>query len=313
MRGVDVLKKLMLIINPHAGNGRGSESLGRAMSVLYTGGFLPTVYYTAGAGDATRLVLEYAPEYDCVVCIGGDGTLSETVSGLCRLESPPVLGYIPRGTANDMAATLKLPQLPTAAAKVIVSGSPQFLDAGRFNSDEYFTYVAAFGAFTEVSYETSQQAKQVLGHLAYVLQGIAQLPRIAAKHAVVECEGERLDGRFLYCGATNSESVAGLVNLKKTGVELNDGLFEVILVKEPANIMESNRIAAAILNRSLRDKNILIYHTDRVSFTFDEPVKWTRDGEPGGRHQRVVLQNIHSAYSMMIPSENHLSLQSAEN
>lgn len=295
------MKRLMLIVNPNAGSGKGADSLGKAMGVLYNGGYLPTVFFTSCVGDATALVEKHGPDYDCVVCVGGDGTLSETVAGLCRLQSPPLLGYIPRGTANDVAATLRLPQYPTAAAKVIVSGVPLTLDAGRFNADEYFTYVAAFGAFTEVSYETSQQAKQVLGHLAYVLQGIAQLPKIAAKHAVVECGGDRLDERFLYCGATNSESVAGLVSLKNTGVELNDGLFEVILVKEPANLLESNRIAAAILNRSFKDKNIIIYHTDRATFTFDEPVKWTRDGEAGGKHEKVVLQNVHSAYTMMTP------------
>ena len=141
-------KKLMLILNPTAGNGSGVLSIGSAMEVLYRAGFVPTVYYTCGVGEATQLVLEHAMDYECVVCVGGDGTLSETVAGLAQLESPPPLGYIPQGTANDVAASLGLPKNPLQAAKLIARAETMKLDVGKFNDCDYFTYIAAFGAFT---------------------------------------------------------------------------------------------------------------------------------------------------------------------
>lgn len=293
-------KKLMLILNPAAGSGSGVSSIGRVMEVLHKGGYVPTVFYTSGAGEATQMVLEYAKEYDCVVCVGGDGTLSETVTGLAQLESPPVLGYIPQGTANDVAASLNLPKRPLQAAKTITRGRAVKLDVGKFNENEYFTYIAAFGAFTEVSYETPRENKQTLGHLAYVLQGMSQLPKISPYTATVEYDDGTITDDWLFGSVSNTKSVGGIVKLNKPDIGLNDGIFEVTLVRNPTNVIEMNKVVSSILSQNFSGSNVMMLQSKRVKFTFNEPVKWTRDGEAGGAHQEVVLENLHSAIKMLI-------------
>ena len=292
-------KKLMLILNPAAGSGSGVLSIGPAMELLYKGGMTPTVFYTLGVGEATKLVLEHAMEFDCVVCVGGDGTLSETVAGLAQLPSPPPLGYIPQGTANDVASSLNIPKNPTQAAKIIVRGNSEKQDVGRFNENDYFTYIAAFGAFTEVSYETSREQKQNLGHLAYVLQGMSQLPKITPYHTIVEYDDGVIDDKLIFGSVSNTKSVAGIVKLKKLGIELNDGLFEVTLVRNPANVIEMNKILSNVLTQNFNGNQVMMFQSRRVKFTFDQPVKWTRDGEAGGAHREVILENMHSAISFI--------------
>ncbi len=291
-------KNLLLILNPTAGSGNGVLSIGPAMEILFRGGYVPTVYYTMGAGEATELVLKHAMNYDCVVCVGGDGTLSETVAGLAQLPSPPPLGYIPQGTANDVASSLKLPKNPINAAKIITEGNLLALDAGLFNQNDYFTYIAAFGAFTEVSYETRREQKYALGHLAYVLQGVSQLPKLTSHHTVVEFDGGVIEDELIFGGVTNTKSVGGVVKLKKLGIDLNDGLFEVTLVRNPTNVLEMNRIFSDVLTQNFSGGQVMMFQSKNVKFSFDKPVKWTRDGESGGAHQEVVLQNLQSAFKI---------------
>ena len=292
-------KKLMLILNPAAGSGSGVLSIGPAMEVLYKGGFVPTVFYTSGIGEATQMVLENAKDFDCVVCVGGDGTLSETVAGLAQLSSPPPLGYIPQGTANDVAASLNIPKRPVQAAKIITNGCVRKQDVGKFNESDYFTYIAAFGAFTEVSYETPRGNKQSLGHLAYILQGMSQLPKIVPYHTTVEFDGGVIEDDLLFGSVSNTKSVGGIVKLKKLGIELNDGLFEITLVRNPANVIEMNKIVSDVLTQNFRGNQVMMFQSRRVKFTFDKPVKWTRDGEAGGAHQEVICENLHSAISFL--------------
>ncbi|NLW65294.1 MAG: YegS/Rv2252/BmrU family lipid kinase [Clostridiales bacterium] len=292
-------KKLMLIFNPAAGKGEGLVNLGPILQVLSNGGYLPTVFCTTGAGDATRLVKEYCSEYDCVTCIGGDGTLSETVAGLAQIDDPPLLGYIPQGTANDVATTLNLSHIPVAAAKTIVSGSPVNLDVGRFNKNDYFTYIAAFGAFTDVSYETPRESKNTLGHFAYVLNAMGKLSRLTYHNVKVEYDNGKIEDQFVFGSVSNSTSVAGFVKLTDNGVELDDGLFEVILIKRPANVIEMNQIVSAVLARNYSGNKVIMLRSKNVKFSFHRPVKWTRDGEAGGTHKEVLCENIHSPIRIM--------------
>ncbi len=296
-------KKLMLILNPAAGGGKGITSIGPVMEVLYKGGYLPTVYYTTAAGEATQLVLKHAAEYDCVACSGGDGTLSEVVSGLVQLRDPPPLGYLPQGTSNDVASSLGIPKTPVAAAKFLVRGKPTPIDAGRFNDSDYFTYIAAFGAFTEVSYETPREQKQSLGHFAYVLQGLSKLPKISSYRTIVELDGGRtIIDDLLFGSVSNTRTVGGMVRLKNDMVDLDDGIFEVMLVRDPGpgNVIELNKITSSILQGTFSNPYIRVTRSSRVKFAFEEPVKWTRDGESGGAHQQVELQNLHSAVSILL-------------
>lgn len=291
-------KNLMLIINPAAGSGGGMMSIGPVLETFYREGLVPTVFVTGSPGEATHLAEKHAMGFDCVVCVGGDGTLSETVAGLARLENPPPLGYIPQGTANDVAASLALPKNPVQAAKIITRGKTILQDVGRFNEDDYFTYIAAFGAFTEVSYETPRQNKQALGHLAYVLQGVTQIPKLTDYHARVRLDGETLEGDFIFGSVSNTKSVGGLVKLKKSGILLNDGLFEVILLRRPTNVIEMNRIVSSILSQNFDGGQLSMFRVKNVSFEFDEAVKWTRDGEAGGAHERVAIENLREKISI---------------
>ena len=289
-----MLKRLMLIVNPMAGRGAYKTNFGEAMQALSQGGYAVTLFFTAQRGDATRFAASYAGDYDAVSCIGGDGTLSEVLAGLMQLDNPPPVGYFPMGTANDVATTLGLPKNDTvAAARRIVNGTPHRFDVGAFGERDYFAYIAAFGAFTEVSYATPQDQKKMLGHLAYVLQGMQQLPKIEPIHAKVDYDGGTLEGSFLYGSVSNSTSVAGIVHLPDTMVSLGDGMSELVLVRDPGNVAAFAELATAVLSERFDSEKLVILHTKKARFRFDFPVAWTRDGEEGGAFADIEIRNIH--------------------
>lgn len=294
-------RRVMLLVNPNAGKSGYKSVLADILGVLYAGGYLPTVYFTQRAGEAPELVERYAPDYDMVVCLGGDGTLSEVSAGMIRLgERRRQIGYIPLGTANDVAKTLGLSAKPVEAAKNILTGKTFPYDVGQFGADDFFTYVAAFGAFTEVSYGTPQEAKHVLGHLAYMLEGIRQLPKITDYHAIVEYDGGTVEDDFIFGAVTNSTSVAGLVHLNVESVNLSDGMFEVLLVRKPLDLIDLNNIITSVLSSDFSGPNVLFLKSREVRVKFDVPVAWTRDGEDGGRHTEVSIVNRHPGVEIIV-------------
>ena len=285
-------KKLMLIINPAAGRGGYKQNLGEALDVLDKGGYRVTLFFTSGCGEAEIFTKEHAAEYDTVACVGGDGTLSEVVSGLMQIENPPKLGYFPMGTTNDVATTLGLPKNDTVgAAKRILEGRPRPFDIGGFGKDKYFAYVAAFGAFTQVAYATPQNQKKVLGHLAYVLQGAMQLPKIETYRTRVEFDDGVIESDLVYGSMSNSTSVAGIVKFRDEMVGLGDGMSELVLVKDPGNVEGLGNILNSVLSRRFDSDKLLVLHTKKVKFTFEKPVAWTRDGEAGGEYREIELCN----------------------
>lgn len=288
----------MLIVNPLSGRGLSKSALGDIVSMLVAGGYAVTVF-TTGLGTAEYLAANYSAGYDLVVCVGGDGTLSGVAAGLMQTENPPPFGYIPTGTANDMASTLALSRDPKTAVATILNGHPVSLDIGCFN-DRYFTYIAAFGAFTGVSYKTQQSAKRALGHLAYVIDGLASVPAIKAQHTVIEYDDGVIDGNFIFGGVTNSTTIAGFVRLDRQDVDLGDGLFEVILVRNPVNALDLGDIIRNILNQTYQSDNVLLLHTKRIVFRFDEDVNWTKDGEDGGSHRTLEIDNCRHALKIII-------------
>lgn len=293
-------KTLMLIVNPAAGRGAYELGFAEAMRTLDVGGYRTTLYFTAGPGDATDIAARCGENYDVAACVGGDGTLSEMLAGLMRLKSPPLVGYFPMGTANDVATTLGLPKNDAAAAaRRLLAGTPHPFDVGGFGHDRYFAYIAAFGAFTEVSYATPQSQKKALGHLAYVLQGAAQLQKIESIHARVEYDEGEIEGDFLYGSMSNSTSVAGIVKLKETMVSLGDGLSELVLVKDPGNVLGLGELLDSVLSQRFDSENLAILHTKHARFHFDEPVAWTRDGEAGGEHRTIELCNYHAPVKLI--------------
>lgn len=293
-------RRMMLLVNPNAGKGGYKASLGEIEEVFCRAGFRPTVFFTTASGQVPELVRENAPEYDIVVCLGGDGTLSETVSGMMRLDDRKPIGYIPLGTANDVARTLGLSGKPVEAARNIVSGHRFPFDAGQFGTDKFFTYIAAFGAFTDVSYATPQEKKHALGHMAYMLEGIKQLPKISSTHAVVEYDDGVIEGDFVFGAVTNSTSVAGLVRLDSTQVKLSDGMFEVILIKMPRDLADMNKIVTALLSSNFDVPGVHFLRSREVRIMFEKPTAWTRDGEDGGVHSDVMIVNRHPGVELIV-------------
>ncbi|MCL2587880.1 MAG: YegS/Rv2252/BmrU family lipid kinase, partial [Oscillospiraceae bacterium] len=246
---------------------------------------------------------EHADKYDICACIGGDGTLGETISGLMIVKNPPPVAYIPMGTANDMATTLGLPRDGTRAAEVILEGVPIPIDVGRFEQG-HFTYIAAFGAFTEVAYQTPGENKQILGHLAYVLEGVGRLSKITPRKLTVEYDGGQVvEGEFIFGAVTNTTSIAGMLKLRPALVDLGDGEFEVILVKNPKSILEINAILMDIVTRKYDSEHVQIFKAKEIRFRFEEPVPWTRDGEPGGEHTDLTLNVAHQGVRIFVPDE----------
>ena len=293
-------KRLMLLVNPTAGRSGYRNCLSDVLEAFYSSGHLPTVFFTTAPGDATRLVLEHSKGFDIVVCMGGDGTLSEVISGIIQTPEPPDLGYIPLGTANDVASSLNLPRRPQKAAQRIIEGSPFAFDVGRYGDDQYFAYIAAFGAFTEVSYQTPASIKHNIGYLAYLLEGMRHISRINYRKATIEYDDGVIIDDFIFGAVSNSTSIAGLVKLNDTTVELGDGLFEVILIKNPRRLSDMNGIISDITSRKYTSNNVIVLHSKYVRFTFDQPVALTRDGENGGIHRDLTLRNLHAAIRLIV-------------
>ena len=245
------------------------------------------------------LAYDYTKRHDLLVCVGGDGTLNGVISGLMKANVSIPVGYIPTGTANDVATSLALSKDVSKAAQKILNGTPRALDIGKFY-DKYFTYIAAFGAFTGVSYLTPQSAKRALGHLAYVLEGIADVTTIKPKYTIVEYDGKTIEGEFIFGAVTNSTSVAGFIKLDPDRVDLADGLFEIILVKQPVMPADFMDIMSSLTLKTYDGDNFQMLHASNVRFIFDEEVAWAVDGENGGKHKRVEITNCHKAIEIVV-------------
>ena len=286
------------MINPYSGRGLSKTALGTIVSRLCDADYVVTVYF-AQEKDPEELVYEYAGRHDLVVCVGGDGTLSGVISGLLRANVQIPVGYIPTGTANDVATTLALSRDPSLAAQKILKGAPKALDIGRFH-DRYFTYIAAFGAFTGVAYSTPQSAKRSLGHFAYVLGGLVDMAAIKPRKTVIDYDGKTIEGDFIFGGVTNSTSVAGLVKINPKRVDLADGLFEIILVRQPIVLADFLDIMSSLTVQTYDGDNVQMLHASKVRFIFEEEVAWTIDGEDGGKHKKVAITNYHKAIEIVM-------------
>ena len=281
--GGNDLHTLLFIYNPTAGKGQVSEGLSPILDVFTKAGWLVTAYPTQGRGDATRAARELGPHFERVVCAGGDGTLSETVTGLMALEDPPLLGYIPFGSTNDCATNLDLPKVPVQAAAIAAGeGVPRPSDIGKLNGQP-FVYVAAFGAFTQVSYDTPQNLKNTFGHLAYIMEGIASLPTITPYHLKVEYDGNVLEDDFYFGMVSNAFSIGGIRLPQTEHVVLDDGLFEVDLVKKPVSIADVANGFQSLLDQTPTSAGSRIhFQASHLIFSCDKPIPWTIDGEYGG-------------------------------
>lgn len=285
------MKKLLFIFNPLAGKGSIRGHLPGVLDAFTKGGYLVTAYPTQSKGDAARVASELSGQFDRIICCGGDGTLSETISGLLALDPRPVLGYLPAGTTNDFSRNLKLPKGLEAAAQAGVTGPVRKCDVGLFNQ-KAFIYVAAFGAFTDVSYDTPQEFKNMFGHLAYLLEGVTRLSSIKSYNLKITHDEGDLEGEFIYGMISNTVSVGGFKSLPLGDVSLNDGLFEVLLVRRPKTLAELQIIIKTLLQQKPADgETVITFHTARMQVTCPEPLPWTLDGEFGGAPLTADIEN----------------------
>lgn len=293
-------KKVLFIVNPKSGKGSIRSKLLDIVDIFVKAEFDLTLYISQSAGDARAKAKEVEGRYELVICSGGDGTLDEVISGMMECEKRSAIGYIPCGSTNDFAHSLKIPTSMTKAAEHIAAWKEFPCDIGRFN-DDYFVYIAAFGLFTDVSYETSQDVKNVLGHLAYILEGMKKLTEIKSYPMKVESEEMTLEGNFLFGMVTNSTSVGGFRNITGKHVHLDDGVFEVTLIKTPQNILELNEIIQAVIaGKSENNKYFYQFRSKAVKFISGDPVAWTLDGEFGGYHEVVDVKNDKQALSLLV-------------
>lgn len=292
------MRKMLFIYNPKAGMGQIRASLSYILEEFALLGMRITVHPTTGAKDAEKTVRKEGRGYDLIVCSGGDGTLDEVVAGMMRGGFRTPLGYIPAGSTNDFANSLGIPSKMQAAAKDIASGDVFTCDVGQINKD-YFIYVAAFGAFTDVSYKTSQESKNAIGHAAYLLEGVKSLSTLKSWKMRYQSAEKSGEGEFLYGMITNSNSVGGFKGITGRDVSLSDGVFEVTLVLMPDNIIEWPGIIAAMLNGESNPR-LITFKTSHAEFFSEEEVPWTRDGEFGGNHTHVVIDNLARALPIVL-------------
>lgn len=302
------MKKALFVINPHSGKGLIRNHLLEIVDILVKDGYEVTVYPTQEQGDASRAMRERKKSYELIVCSGGDGTLDEIVTGMMQSGFKTTIGYIPAGSTNDFANSLRIPSTMKKAAETVVNGTVFSCDVGRFN-DDVFVYIAAFGLFTEVSYGTRQEMKNMLGHMAYLLEGVKHLQNIKSYHLKVTSVSENgettvIEDNFVYGMVTNSYSVGGFKsiagNVFKGKIALDDGLFEVTLIRTPKNPMELNSILAALAIQNIDTQYMYSFKSGRLVIESEEEIAWTLDGEFGGTHTEVTLTNEKRAMDIMV-------------
>ena len=290
---------VMMIINPAAGRGGYKKNLPEALKMLSDAGCAVSVFFTERRGHATELAAEYGAGFEKLLVLGGDGTLAEAIAGLMSMEIRPQVGYIPIGTANDIARTVGLTKNDILeGVRRFLKGEPRAFDTGRRDGG-YFNYVAAFGAFTEVSYGTPQEFKKQLGEAAYLIGAAKSLSKLKSRHVRVEYDGGELEGEFLYGGVSNAYSVGGVVDLPRDEIDLGDGLHELILVKKLPSAAALASLAAKVLSHDFSSEYIVIPHTKKARFIFDEPATRSFDDEDGGAHSDISFENCPRAIQMI--------------
>ena len=319
------MKKMLLVFNPKAGRGDFVRNLYKVVELYTRAGYEIVVYPTGGSGDAHEFILERGAAFDLVVCSGGDGMINEAVNACMRIQNPPPLAYIPSGTVNDFAATLKFPRDILKSARFVVTGQPRMIDAGvlsspvevpgekYFSKEKYFSYVAAFGLFTNIPYTTDQKAKNILGRTAYFLEGIKYLANVPSVKCVIKVDEEAsganpgnntIEGNFMLGIIANATSIGGFRFNVEESAAIDDGFFEVIFIHSPKNIIELQEIVAALLGNQTDPQLVIKRRARKIEFSSAEPCDWTLDGEFGGRHENLTITNLHKKLNIVLPKQS---------
>ena len=288
------MKRMLFVVNPYAGIRKINRYLSDVIGIFNRAEYEVITYITASRSDAAQFVAENAARVDMVVCAGGDGTFNETITGILNSGADVPVGYIPCGSTNDFAASLKLSSNILQAAKDVVAGTPVSYDVGRFG-DRYFSYVASFGVFTRASYTTPQSVKNALGHTAYLLEGIQELSQIKSEHVRIETGDKVIEDDYLFGAISNSISVGGILKLDPKQVDMRDGQFELLLVRAPRDLYEVGECVQALQKQKYNCAMITFARTDKLRVSAQPAMPWTLDGERENGHGEIVVENLHHA------------------
>ena len=292
-------KKALVVINPKAGIKKSNRLLTDIVSELQKGEYLVTVYVTRKQGDGNRFVVKNVKNFSLVVAVGGDGTFNEVVAGVIASGTKTNIGYIPSGSTNDFASTLRLPLSPVKAATNIIKGTPKAFDVGVFNG-RVFTYVASFGAFTGSSYNAPQEVKNSIGHLAYIFEGVKDIGNIKGFNLDVKTEEKSFSGRYIFGSISNTTSLGGLLKINEEIVDLSDGKLELMFIKEPKNIKELNQILSAINLKNYIDCPMIDFCSARsIDIITKDDFNWTIDGEKQNGSPIIEVKNIEKAIKLL--------------
>lgn len=301
--------KVLLIINPRSGKRKRTVLFDEVCKIIKENGYELDVKYTEYSGHATEIASE-AKGYDRIICMGGDGTLNEVCNGIMKNEDSTVkLGYIPAGSTNDFAQGIGLPKKIKKSTRLALSDENAPIDLGVFkteNSERNFSYVASFGAFTKISYSTNQDIKNKFGHFAYIFEGIKSLTDLNNFKPFklrIETSDTILEQEYIFGAITNSTSLGGLVKLDKKNVKVNDGLFEMLLIRKPNGFVALADTVRQVLSKKYNFERIVFSHTDKVILTAEQPLDWTLDGEYAGAAAKIEINVIPSAINFIRKDE----------
>ena len=291
-------KRVLLILNPISGKMAGKRHLADVLESFCRAGYIPTVFVTTEQGNARDLTYTHGGAADLVHSLGGDGTFNEVVTGLLDGGHTTPIGYIPCGSTNDFAAGIGLKKTIPEATAAILNGTPHTYDVGVFG-DRYFSYVASFGIFTRTSYATPQNVKNMLGHLAYLLEGIKELSNIHPWHVRFEVDGNTVEGDYLFGAVSNSTSLGGVLKMDPATVDMNDGLLELLLVRMPRNATELSECVRALAEHKYDTDMITFMSAAAFTVTADPAMDWTLDGEWGSGAETVCIRNRRDAVTLI--------------
>ena len=296
-------KKMLFVYNPKSGKGAMRPKLASIVEMFTQNGYDILVHPTVARGDAGKTVKRLAEECDIVVCSGGDGTMDQVVTAVMETDPSKTVGYIPSGSTNDFANSLGLPKNMLKCAQGIVDENVYACDIGAFN-DKYFVYVAAFGAFTHIAYDTDQNLKNTIGHFAYLTQAGMEVFKLPSYQLKIKADDQEREGTYTDGMITNSRFVGGIPNITGKAVDMNDGLFEITLVHTPTNPLELTEIFTTLLSKDILQSSLVEkYKASHITVQAEETIDWTLDGEFGGSCELAEIQNLHKALRICVQKE----------
>lgn len=287
-------KKVLVLINPNSGKKNSKESVLDVLNVFSANNYQMEIYLSQKPMDVTHYIEENGERFDVVAVFGGDGTLNEATNGLMKLKHKPVISYFPTGTMNDFGTNFGLTNDMKQCANIACVGHIESFDVGKINS-RYFNYVAGFGAFCNVSYETKQELKKQIGNLAYIIKAIHEIPNLHPYHVKMNLDGKILEKDLMFGLIINGNRVAGFEMVEQADNTFKDGLFDIILVEHTPNPLELYNYPLGVLHPELNMKYVERYQAKSIIIESQEKLAWTLDGEEGEETLVARVENISQA------------------